>query len=80
MVHADGEDLDQEFEHPAPFLGAWRFTGDFGNALGPLLVAVIKGVSIALAAGTMGVLGLVGTGILLRYVPRYAPHVPRDQR
>ena len=25
-------------------------------------------------------IGLVGAGILLRYVPRYAPHVPRRLR
>jgi MFS family permease len=74
-----GADLADKGD-PAPFLGAWRFTGDLGNALGPLLVAAITGVSIALAAGTMGVLGLIGAGILLRYVPRYAPHVPRAQR
>lgn len=29
--------------------------------------------SIAVASGVMGVLGLVGAGILLRYVPRYLP-------
>jgi hypothetical protein len=28
----------------------------------------------------MGLLGLVGAGILLRYVPRYSPHTPRSQR
>jgi MFS family permease len=74
-----GADLADK-KNPAPFLGAWRFTGDLGNALGPLAVAAITGVSIALAAGTMGVLGLVGAGILLRYVPRYAPHVKRPLR
>jgi MFS family permease len=74
-----GADLADK-ANPAPFLGAWRFTGDLGNALGPLLVAAITGVSIALAAGTMGVLGLLGAGILLRYVPRYSPHIPRAER
>jgi len=28
----------------------------------------------------MGVLGLVGAAVLLRYVPRYSPHVPRERR
>ena len=28
----------------------------------------------------MGVLGFVGAGILLRYVPRYAPHQPHLKR
>jgi MFS family permease len=74
-----GADLADK-SNPAPFLGAWRFTGDLGNAFGPLLVAAITGISIALAAGTMGVLGLIGAGILLRYVPRYSPHIPRAER
>ncbi|MDR6170813.1 MULTISPECIES: MFS transporter [unclassified Curtobacterium] len=61
-------------DHPAPFLGAWRFTGDFGQAAAPLLISGVTAVaSIAVASGVMGVLGLVGAGILLRYVPRYLP-------
>lgn len=60
--------------NPAPFLGAWRFTGDFGQAAAPLLISGVTAVaSIAVASGVMGVLGLVGAGILLRYVPRYLP-------
>jgi len=75
-----GADLADK-KNPAPFLGAWRFTGDLGNAGGPLLVAALTGIaSIAVAAGVMGMLGLVGAGILLRYVPRYAPHMPRRLR
>jgi MFS family permease len=75
-----GADLADK-SNPAPFLGAWRFTGDLGNAGGPLLVAALTGLaSIAVAAGVMGVLGLAGAAILLRYVPRYAPHVPRKLR
>jgi len=75
-----GADLADK-KNPAPFLGAWRFTGDLGSAGGPLLVAALTGIaSISVAVGTMGVLGLVGAGILLRYVPRYAPHVPRKLR
>jgi MFS family permease len=59
--------------HPAPFLGAWRFTGDLGGAAAPLAVAGITAISsIAVAAGALGVVGLLGAGILLRYVPRYA--------
>jgi MFS family permease len=60
--------------NPAPFLGAWRFTGDAGSAAAPVLVSVLTGlVSIAFASGVMGVIGLVGAGLLLRYVPRYVP-------
>ncbi|MCU1534422.1 MAG: major facilitator transporter [Glaciihabitans sp.] len=69
-----GADLADK-RNPAPFLGAWRFTGDLGGAAAPLLVAALTAVaSIAIASGVMGVLGLIGAGILLRYVPKYVPH------
>lgn len=60
--------------NPAPFLGAWRFTGDVGSAAAPLaLAAITAAASIAVASGALGVLGLVGAGVLLRYLPQYAP-------
>jgi MFS family permease len=66
--------------NPAPFLGAWRFTGGIGGAGAPLLIAgVTAAVSISAAAGVVGVLGLVGAGVLARYVPRYSPHAPRQR-
>jgi MFS family permease len=72
-----GADLADK-RNPAPFLGAWRFTGGLGSAAAPLIVAGATAVvSIALAAGIMGVLGLVGAGILARYVPRYVPRPKR---
>lgn len=59
--------------NPAPFLGAWRFTADFGAAAAPVAVAGITAlVSISVASGVMGVLGLLGAVILRRYLPRYA--------
>jgi MFS family permease len=59
---------------PAPFLGAWRFTTETGGAAAPLLIAGITAlISLPVAAGVMGVLGLVGAGILGRYIPRYVP-------
>ena len=59
---------------PAPFLGAWRFTCDAGSAAAPLLISGLTAVaSLAVASAAMGVLGLVGAGVLLRYVPRYVP-------
>lgn len=61
-------------DDPAPFLGAYRFTGDAGNAGAPLLVSVLTAaVSLPLAAGVIGVLGLLGAGLLTRWVPRYIP-------
>jgi MFS family permease len=75
-----GADLADK-KNPAPFLGAWRFTGDAGSAAAPLAVSAITGVlSIAVASGALGVIGLIGAGILLRYVPRYAPRKPRPEQ
>lgn len=72
-----GADLADR-RNPAPFLGAWRFTGDAGSAAAPLaLSALTAAVSIAFASGVLGVIGLIGAGVLLRYVPRYAPHPKR---
>jgi MFS family permease len=63
---------------PAPFLGAWRFTADFGSAAAPLAVAGITAVvSLSMASGVMGIVGLIGAGVLWRYIPRYAPRHPR---
>lgn len=64
-------------ENPAAFLGAWRFTGDAGQAAAPLLVSLLTGlVSIAFASGVMGALGLVGAVLLARFIPRYIPRRP----
>jgi len=74
-----GADLADQ-KNPAPFLGAWRFTGDAGSAAAPIAIAALTaGVSIAFASGVLGVVGLIGAGILLRYIPRYAPHRPRPR-
>lgn len=63
---------------PAPFLGAFRFTGDVGSAAAPLAVAGITAlVSIPFAAATMGILGLLGAGLLTRWLPRYSPRPVR---
>jgi MFS family permease len=73
-----GADLADR-SNPAPFLGAWRFTGNLGGAAAPLAIAgITAAASLALAAGAMGVLGLVGAGVIARYLPRYIPRVPRS--
>ena len=65
-------------KNPAPFLGAYRFTGDAGSAAAPLLIAgITAAASIAVASGALGVIGLIGAGVMLRYIPRYAPHERR---
>jgi MFS family permease len=75
-----GADLADK-TNPAPFLGAWRFTGGLGAASAPLVVAgVTAAASIAVAAGVMGVLGVIGAGVLARYIPRYVPRTPRQRR
>jgi len=65
--------------HPAPFLGAWRFTNDSGAASAPLIVSGLTAlVSLPFAAGALGVLGLVGAVVLRVFVPRYSsPRGPR---
>jgi MFS family permease len=74
-----GADLADQ-RNPAPFLGAWRFTGDAGSAASPLVLsALIAAISISFASGVLGVVGLLGAGVLLRYVPRYSPRrLPPD--
>jgi MFS family permease len=64
--------------NPAPFLGAWRFTGDVGQAGAPLWVSGFTALfSLAVASFSMGILGLIGAGLLVRYVPRYVAKRPR---
>lgn len=59
--------------HPAPFLGAWRFTNDTGAAAAPLMIAgVTAAASLPVAVGVMGVIGLWGALNLRIFVPRYA--------
>lgn len=75
-----GADLADK-RNPAPFLGAWRFTTGLGGAAAPLLIAGLTAVaSLSIAAGAIGVLGLVGAGVLLRYIPRYIPRPSRPPR
>ncbi|AYF98710.1 MFS transporter [Protaetiibacter intestinalis] len=64
--------------HPAPFLGAWRFTNDTGAALAPLAIAGVTAVaSLPIAVGVMGVVGLLGALDLRIFVPRYSQRRPR---
>ena len=70
-----GSDLAGRTE-PAMFLGAWRLILDAGGAAAPLLLAGLTAAfSLAIGAGVLGVLGLVGAGMLGYMIPR---HLPRD--
>ncbi|MET1044152.1 MAG: MFS transporter [Microbacteriaceae bacterium] len=72
-----GADLADK-NNPAPFLGAWRFTTEGGGAAAPLLLSGITAVaSLSVAAGAMGVLGLLGAAMLARYIPKYIPRRKR---
>jgi len=72
-----GADLAPRHD-PAPFLGAYRFTGDVGNASAPLALSALTAiVSLSFAAATIGVVGLVGAGLLARWVPRFIPRPVR---
>jgi len=70
-----GSDLAPQ-TNPAPFLGAWRFMVDAGSGVAPLAIAGVTAVtSLALATGLLGVAGVVGTLVMLRYIPRFIPRV-----
>lgn len=72
-----GADLADR-RNPAPFLGAWRFTGNLGGAAAPLVISAVTALaSLAAAAGVLGVLGLLGAGVIARYLPRYSPRHPQ---
>ncbi|BDZ56021.1 MFS transporter [Agromyces marinus] len=64
--------------HPAPFLGAFRTIADAGGAAAPLAIAgLTSALSLMAAAAAMGVVGLIGAGMLWRWIPRYVPRSPR---
>ena len=63
--------------NPAPFLGAWRFTANLGGAGAPLVIAgITAAASLSIAVATLGVLGLLGAGVVARYLPRFSPRTP----
>jgi MFS family permease len=68
-----GADLAPRHD-PAPFLGAYRFTGDVGNASAPLALSALTAlVSLSFASAAIGVVGLLGAVLLARWVPRFIP-------
>ena len=61
-------------DDPAAFLGSWRTLTDAGGAIAPLLVSgIAAAMSLAVATGAMGVVGLVGAAAFARWVPRFVP-------
>ncbi|WP_375339570.1 MFS transporter [Microbacterium rhizophilus] len=59
---------------PAAFLGAWRTITDAGGALSPLVVSGLTAIaSLSVAAGGIGLIGLLGALAFVRWVPRFVP-------
>jgi MFS family permease len=74
-----GADLAPRHD-PAPFLGAYRFTGDVGNATAPLALSALTAlVSLSFASAAIGVVGLLGAGLMTRWVPRFIPRSVRPR-
>jgi MFS family permease len=65
----------------AQFLGVWRLCSDSGTAAGPLAVSALAGLG-SLAAGIemMGVVGIMASVALLRWVPRYSAFATTGRR
>nr|WP_314844084.1 MFS transporter [uncultured Microbacterium sp.] len=73
-----GADVAPERD-PAAFLGSWRTLTDAGGAIAPLLVSgIIALASLPIAAAVVGVIGLVGAGGFIRWIPRFSPRAPRN--
>ncbi len=65
-----GADASPSFGR-AQFLAGWRMMSDAGQTLGPLVISGMTAlVSLAGAAVTVGVLGIIGGFWLARWVPR----------
>lgn len=65
-------------DNPAAFLGAWRTITDAGGALSPLVVSGLTAVaSLSIAAGGIGLVGLLGALAFVRWVPRFVPRADR---
>lgn len=61
---------------PAPFLGSWRTLTDAGGAISPLLVSALTAAfSLSVATGAVGLIGLAGAALFLRWVPRFVPRM-----
>lgn len=59
------------------YLGIWRFLGDTGNAVGPLIVSAISVASLAVGIVAVGSLGLLAALGLFLSVPKYSPFAYR---
>lgn len=73
IVMTLGADLAPR-ERPAPFLGAWRLIIDLSGASVPFIVGGLTSLfALPVTAGALGILGLLGAGVMARYIPRFIP-------
>ena len=73
IIMTVGADLAPK-TNPAPFLGAWRFFADSGQAIAPLILSFLTAViSISVACGAVSLMAFLGAGMVWRYFPRYLP-------
>ncbi len=60
------------------FLSIWRVMSDSGNAAGPVVVSVVATVwTLAAGITVIGSAGLLATGALALWTPRYSPYATR---
>lgn len=58
--------------NPAPFLAAWHFITDLATGVVPFLVSVLAALAgLPAVAATLAGIGVLGTGMMARYAPRY---------
>jgi MFS-type transporter involved in bile tolerance (Atg22 family) len=56
------------------FLATYRLITDFGVAVAPPMLSVIASIStLAISMASFGALGLVGSFLMWRYIPRFIP-------
>ena len=66
-----GSDL-APVQKTSEFLGAWRLFADAGGALAPAIISVGTALApLAVVPVSLGVLGLMGSLTLYRYLPVY---------
>ena len=64
---------------PAAFLGSWRTLTDAGGAAGPVIFsALAAAVSLGVATGAIGVIGLLGAFGFMRWIPMFVRRQARE--
>jgi hypothetical protein len=62
------------------FLASYRLLVDFGDAAAPpILSALIVPIGLTWAMASFGILGFIGAGLMLKYIPEYALNPSRKK-